>query len=363
MRQEIEIGLLYSTTGTYRRIGQASLAGARAAIADVNADPARPFSFRAVEGDPGGAIDAYPALSAQMLAETSVRHIVGCVTSWSRKEVIPVLERAGGTLWYGCPYEGFEASDHVVYAHACPNQHLFPLLNWALGRFGARGYLVGSNYIWGWEMSRIARALIADAGGATLGERYLPIGDTDVDRMVAELRAARPDFVLNSLIGQSSYAFLEAVQRLRAEDPYFAEGCPVLSCNFTECELDAVGPAAEGLISVGPYFAGEHWPGLPEGRHFASSLEAAPYAAVMMLADLLAAAPDRAAGIGRLLAAAPADGMIDPTTHHTRLPVLIAQVQKGAFRVIERLQPVDAAPYLSHWPEPVRRRPALRLVP
>ena len=61
---------------------------------------------------------------------------IGCVTSWSRKEVIPVLERHGGTLWYPLPYEGFEASDHVVYTHACPNQHLLPLLDWALPRMG-----------------------------------------------------------------------------------------------------------------------------------------------------------------------------------------------------------------------------------
>ena len=39
-----------------------------------------------------------------------------------------MLEKAGGTLWYACPYEGFEANEHVVYMHACPNQHLVPLL-------------------------------------------------------------------------------------------------------------------------------------------------------------------------------------------------------------------------------------------
>lgn len=80
---------------------------------------------------------------------TGARHIIGTVTSSSRKEVIPVLEKHGGTLWYALPYEGFEASDHVVYTHACPNQ-LLPLLDWALPTYGARAYLTGSNYMQGW---------------------------------------------------------------------------------------------------------------------------------------------------------------------------------------------------------------------
>ena len=74
-------------------------------------------------------------------ANSGARHIIGCVTSWSRKEVIPILEKAGGTLWYACPYEGFEANEHVVYMHACPNQHLVPLLAYVVPRFGADGFL------------------------------------------------------------------------------------------------------------------------------------------------------------------------------------------------------------------------------
>ncbi len=32
-------------------------------------------------------------------------------------------------------------------------------------------FLIGSNYIWGWEMNRVARDLIAGADGDVRGER------------------------------------------------------------------------------------------------------------------------------------------------------------------------------------------------
>ena len=157
MRRQIAIGLLYSRSGSYRLIAEACRTGALSAIALINGDPASDLTLIPDERDPGGNIDLYAPLCDDILRTTGARHVLGCVTSWSRKEVIPTLEARRGTLWYVVPYEGFEASDHVVYTHACPNQHLLPLLDWALPAQGRRAYLTGSNYIWGWEMNRLAR--------------------------------------------------------------------------------------------------------------------------------------------------------------------------------------------------------------
>ena len=156
--------------------------------------PTLDLTFVPVERDPGGNVDLYAPLCEEILRDTSARHVIGCVTSWSRKEVIPTVEKYGGTLWYAVPYEGFEASDHVVYTHACPNQHLLPLLDWVMPAHGRRAYLTGSNYIWGWEMNRLARERITAAGGEVLGERYLPIGSRDVGRMIEEIRFAAAGF-------------------------------------------------------------------------------------------------------------------------------------------------------------------------
>ncbi len=343
LRPSIEIGILFSRSGSYRLLGETCRDGALRAIAEIEADADLPFRFVPVERDPGGNVDRYRPLCAEILRTTGARHIVGCVTSWSRKEVIPELEKAGGTLWYPCPYEGFEASEHVVYTHACPNQHLLPLLRWALPRFGKRGYLVGSNYIWGWEIGRVARDRILHVAGEALGDRYLPIGDTDVDRIIAEIRATRPSFVLNSLIGPSSYTFLEAYAALGREDAHFtAATCPVLSCNLTECELDTLGDAADGLISAGPYFRDPDAPGA-----FGSSFEAAAYLAVRTLAAKLAAGrPD--VDLATLLSRSTAGALsVEPSTQHTVLPVVIAQFRDGAFRTLARWESVAPDPYLS----------------
>ena len=352
LRRQIDIGILFSGSGSYALIPAASRRGALAGVAEVNADPDLDITFRPVERDPQGNPDAYAPLAEEILRGSGARHIIGCTTSWSRKEVIPALERLGGALWYPAPYEGFEASDHVVYTHACPNQHLLPLLDWVFAEHGRRGYLTGSNYIWGWEMNRLAREVIDLGGGDVLGERYLPLGETEVDRLIDEIRVLRPDFMLNNLIGPSQYAFLQAYAELGRRDPAFRpDRCPVLSCNLTECELSGIGPAAEGVVSAGPGFAGGD-----------GSIAEASREAVLLLARLLAHRPGAEdLPLSQLVTQPQAAGLgIDPRTHHRALPVEIARVTDGRFAVLRRQPPVAGDPWLTR----VRRAPAraLRLV-
>ncbi|CAM3057023.1 transporter substrate-binding protein [Paracoccus nototheniae] len=373
MKRSIDLGILFSRSGTYSLMGGASRLGALKAIAQVNRDDRFDIAFRAVERDPQGNVDAYAPLCEQILQGSGARHVIGCTTSWSRKEVIPSLERRDGALWYPVPYEGFETSDRVVYTHACPNQHLLPLLDHAFAQYGTGSYLTGSNYIWGWEMNRLAREAARRAGGEVLGERYLPLGSVEVARIVDEIAALRPDFVLNQLIGASQYAFLAAMADLRVRDPYFGAGhCPILSCNLTESELPQIGPASEGLIAAGPWFRGSDR--LPQGgtilgpqcgdgaQDFGSSFEAVAHASVMMLARLLSHRPGAEdLPLSQLLALPVAAQLgISARTHHTRLPVVIAQVRDGAFVALKTIAPIEGDPYLTFAGK--TQAPALRVV-
>lgn len=319
-----------------------------AAIAAINADRRHNFDLVPVIADPQGNADRYATLCQEMLRAHRLRHVVGCTTSWSRKEVIPVVEKNDALLWYPCVYEGFEASENVVYVAACANQHLIPLLDFILPRFGRQAALVGSNYIWGWETNRIAREAMLHSGGTVVSERYVPIGDTDIGHLVAEIRQKRPNFVLNNLIGPSSYAFLHAYHALGREDPDFhPDRRPVISCNLYEDEIGSLGAAAAGHFTVSCYFEA-----LPTeaNRAFLRDLGAAgpvtaffaeSYAAVMLIADAIAAGGSDAIGpvldaATRSQAASPLGHItIDPVTHHVALPAHIGRARAdGGFDIV-----------------------------
>ncbi|MEP3437116.1 MAG: transporter substrate-binding protein [Hoeflea sp.] len=357
MKRNIEIGLLHSLSGDYVALATVARAGILRGVAEVNADPALDVGFSVVERDPEGRLDRYAPLCRDMLQNAGVRHIFGCITSSSRKEVIPELERFHGALWYSAPYEGFEANEHVAYMHSCPNQHLLPLVEFAMPRFGNRVCLIGSNYIWGWEIAQIAREKISTMGGQVLSDRYLPIGDTGLGQILEEIRALQPDFIVNSLIGESSYSFLARLAEVRAEAEN-AELLPVLSCNFTEGEIAVAGSAAEGMYAAGPFFEQNvvgHGSIAEMSRlavhELAGYLNANPGAEKLPLSDLIALAAKQSRTL-----------RLDCENQHASQPVVIAQLRAGKFQEILRLPELAADPYWSRRDRSSRPPSHLRVV-
>ncbi len=353
---EIDIGLVFSTTGPYGALGRNALAGARMAVDELAQNGALRINARHV--DPAGRPELYQSMTADLLAQGGIRHLVGGITSWSRKDMIPVLERHRALLWYPCPYEGFEANDHVVYLGGCPNQHLLPLLERMIAAGYRRVFLAGSNYVWGWETLRVARERLSAAGMEIVGERYVPLGERDCSRLVAEIAGKGCDLVVNSLIGPTNHSFVQSLAHL--------DQIPqLISANQTEADLDELGPAADGMLSIAPWFASDvtegnrsfmgraaerHKDGLRVSCFFATS-----YAAIQLLARGVLSAQsdtplrvfDAVAGHSQQTVLGPIS--IDPVTRHTQLTPRLAVAQDGRFDVVETFSaPVWPDPYLTH---------------
>jgi branched-chain amino acid transport system substrate-binding protein len=361
--------------------------GALLAIEEINADPRLGVKLTAVEADPGGVNAAYAEAVHRLLVDEGLTHVVGCYTSSSRKEVLPLLEKADAMLWYPSHYEGFETSENVVYTGAAPNQHIIPLARHLLARHGRRGWFVGSNYIWAWENNRILREALTEVGGAVLGERYFPVGETDLGRLVAQFLADRPDFVFTTLIGESCYTFLRLLrQAAMAAGLDQAAEMPVASCSLSEVELPFIGgEAADGHLSSSVYFSTLR---TPENLRFTAMWDRrfghmgracadaeATYTAVHLLARAVKAAGGagfaevREAVRGLQFAAPQGLVTVDPDNLHCCMrPRIGRSTAGGEFELLfEESSPIRPDPYLVRASDlasqPERMSTYLRLAP
>lgn len=364
----LRLGLVFSTTGSYAALGQSALAGALAAIDSLRQSGARPIT--PVIADPGGDMAAYERMTRDMLQD-GVRHIVGAITSWSRKEMIPLLERHGGLLWYPCPYEGFESNDHVVYLGASPNHHVVPATDWIAAQGLRRAFLLGSNYVWGWETLRLARQCLTERGIEVVGERHVPLGATTPAHILDEIRERQTDCVIDSLIGPSNTSFLQGIAaRSRAD----RAPVQVVSFNQSEADLAEIGPSANGLLSAGSFFEANASDMLrdaarrhaPNGR--VSSFFATSFAAVEMIdAAVRSAGTDEPSAVFRRAVETPvvtAMGVmpIDPVLRHAMLTPRLAMARDGHFEMVHSAAaPVAADPYMTSLASvPCRATPAAR---
>lgn len=373
MLEKIPVGLVFSVTGPYSAVASAMLNGALLAIDEVDTDDAYEFVLEPKFVDPAGNLTGYRSACEAMLKREGVRHIVGCYTSSSRKEVIPCFEKYDGLLWYPSHYEGFETSSNVIYTGAAPNQHIIPLANFMMKEYGKRAFCVGSNYIWAWENNRILREILTANGGDVVSEKYIPVGSQDVDHLITDIVRHRPDFIFSSLIGDSRYAFVKAHQALGEKNSAFRKDCvPITDCSLSEPELLRIGPnASPGLIASSVYFQS-----IESGRNdrFIASYQArfgahmvtcadaeASYISVLLLANAIRRAGTtgidaiRRAAMGSAIDAPQGRVTIDADNAHCYLTPRLARARDDRrFEIFtEAPKPVKPDPYLV-WLDPAQ---------
>jgi urea transport system substrate-binding protein len=256
----IKIGVLHSLTGTMATSETPLVDAVRLAVEEANL----------AGGVNGAQIEimvrdcrsdaAYCAQQAeQLITQAGVQALFGCWTSACRKAVKPVVERHHHLLFYPVQYEGLEQSPDIIYTGAAPNQQVIPMVTWAMQQHGKRAYLIGSDYVFPRTANQLIKKLLATQGGQVVAERYVPLGEAHLDAVVSEMVKLRPDFVVNTLNGDSNVYFFRALQQagVRAKD------MPVFSTSIAEAELATMGA---GLM-VGHYAAWNYFQSVPSAEN------------------------------------------------------------------------------------------------
>ncbi len=255
MNDPVRVGILYSATGTTSTIGQSQLQGAQLAIDEINeAGGLLGRELVAVRYDPASTPARYAALAEQLIVREGINVIFGCYMSSSRKAVIPIVEKWNKLLFYPTLYEGFEFSGNVIYTGAAPNQNSVQLADYMTSSFGARVYLIGSDYIYPYESNRIMGELVMQHPGSDkLGEHYLPLDATERDyaAIMQDIRARQPDFIFSTVVGDST----ASLYRAYADAGFNPQTMPIASLTTSEAEIAQMGAdVAAGHFTAAPYF-------------------------------------------------------------------------------------------------------------
>ncbi|WP_457798274.1 urea ABC transporter substrate-binding protein [Methylocystis sp. S23] len=248
----IKVGILHSRSGPMA-ISENSMVDAELlAIEEINAKGGllgRKIQPVIADGKSDWPIFAKEA--ERLIVEEKVSVIFGCWTSASRKTVMPVIEKYQQLMVYPMAYEGLEQSPNIIYTGAAPNQQVIPAIKWSLDHLGRRFYLIGSDYVWPHSINEIMKDTIKALGADLVGEDYIFFGSSNVSKAVEGIKAAQPDVVLSSVVGDSNKAFYRAL----TDAGLSAEKLPVVSVSIGEEELRSLPISSlQGHYSAWNYF-------------------------------------------------------------------------------------------------------------
>lgn len=248
----VRIGILHALTGPMAISEKPMVEAEQLAIEEINAaGGVLGHQIEAVIADTQSKTDLAASKLEQLITEDKVAAIVGCWTSACRKTVKPIIERHGNLLIYPMAYEGLEKSPNIIYIGAAPNQQVLPAVNWSYVNLGKRFFLIGSDYIWPHSVNAIVADQIMALGGEVVGETYLPFGGTDPTDAIEKIRAAKPDVILSTIVGDSNAPFYRAFKSAGMS----ALRVPIISFAISETEVQQI-PNADisGHYSAWNYF-------------------------------------------------------------------------------------------------------------
>ena len=250
----IKVGILHSLSGTMAISEKSVVDAEQLAIEEINnAGGVLGKKIQPIVEDGASNWDTFREKATKLIDEDKVVTVFGCWTSASRKNVLPVFEQKKHMLWYPVQYEGQECSQNIFYTGAAPNQQIEPSVDWLLENKGKEFFLVGSDYVFPRTSNTIIKAQLEAKGGKTVGEDYLPLGNTEVTPIITKIKQALPNggVIYNTLNGDSNVAFFKQLQGAGlGPDKY-----PSMSVSIAEEEVKAIGPEyLKGHYAAWNYF-------------------------------------------------------------------------------------------------------------
>lgn len=363
--EPVRVGVLYSATGMTSTIGQSQWQGTKLAIEEINeAGGLLGRELVAVCYDPASRPACYAEQAERLIVQDRVNVIFGCYMSSSRKAVIPIVEKWNKLLFYPTLYEGFEFSGNVIYTGAAPNQNSVQLAHFMTSNFGARVYMIGSDYIYPYESNRIMRELVMQhPDSQVLGEHYLPLdaSESDYSLIMEDIRQKQPDFIFSTVVGDST----ANLYRAYANAGFNPQTMPIASLTTSEAEIAQMGAEiACGHFTAAPYF--QSIESEVNARCLASLRKRfgadchpnlcweAAYSQMHLFANAYRQSASDAIGdllpylLGSELDAPQGRIKIDPNNHHTWLYPRIGRINAdGEFAIVRQAtRPVSPDPYL-----------------
>ena len=361
-KDDWKIGVLFSKTGETSTVESTMANATLLAVEEINAKggilgkPIMPTFC-----DPGSSPRKYREM-VQSLLDNQIKIVFGGFTSTSRKAIIPEIEARRGLLFYPTYYEGFEFSQRCIYTGAAPNQFALQLADYLLRNQGKTFILVGSNYVFPYEINRIISDFVISQKGKILNEIYVPLtaDPADVRKVIKQAEKLKPDAIISTLLGRGAVMLYE----FYAEAGLDPIQMPIASIGTSEPEFILMKPGvARGHISAVPFFQNLDTPKarifvaayksrFGDEAHVTASAEAA-YFQVHLYAKALALAksddPDAILSVidGLEIDAPQGRVRVSPENHHTALWPRVGKVndRDGIDIVWEARARVEPDPY------------------
>lgn len=361
--EPIKLGLMPPLSGLVSLYGDEISWAGRIACDEINeAGGVLGRSLKLIIEDDGSLPETAVPAALKLVDEHGCAAIIGNLLSNSR---IAVADRVAGPkripyLNFSF-YEGSIFNRYFFHFAALPNQQIEKMIPYMARKFGSKMFFAGSNYEWPRGSIDAAKRALARVGGEVVGERYLPIGSTELDALLDSVAKSGADVFVPYFAGADQMNLLT-----RFTEKGLKARMAVVMGHYDEAMVANLAPEVrEGFYSSNTYFMGIDTPmnaaylkrlarlpevtGIwPRGNGVLTNFGEGTYNCVHAFAKAAEQAgsldPEKLVDALEQVCIHGPQGQVDmdPRTHHAKVNTFLARCKaNGTFDVIENFGRTD----------------------
>ena len=250
----VKVGILHSLTGFMKELEEGVLRTTLMAIGEINNSGGLLGHYLVPEiVDCQSSDEGFEQAANSLINDPDIVTFFGTSTSSSRRRVKPIIEKHNHLLVYPFHYEGLESSSNIAYMGPAPSQQALPAVDWMYKNGSRKFYLLGSDYVYPRVTNKLIRARLDDLPGASVvAEAYTPLGGTDFDAIIRDIKSKDIDGIILTLVGfEPNKSFLAQLHQMGVS----IQTLPTLSLVLSEENLPFI-PVEhiQGIYTLFSYF-------------------------------------------------------------------------------------------------------------
>jgi branched-chain amino acid transport system substrate-binding protein len=145
----------------------------------------------------------YQQLTRRLILEDKVDVLMAAAASAERESIRPIIDQTKQLYFYNNQYEGGVADKYTFCTGAVPEQQIIPVMQYCVGKFGKRIYILAADYNFGQLSAMWTRAFAPVLDAEVIGQEFIPLSVSDFTSTISRIQKAKPDWLMMYITGQN----------------------------------------------------------------------------------------------------------------------------------------------------------------
>ncbi len=317
--------------------------GAKLAVAEINAaGGVLGKKLELIHYDGQSDVRRHQEFAQRCTLEDHANVVMAGYTSSEREAARAIAVKNKTIFWHNNQGEGGIADKYSFFTGPIPEQQILTGVEYMIKKYGPKMYVLAADYGFGQVSAQWTQVAAGLYGGNIVGQEFIPLGNSQFASIIANVQKAKPDFLVEYLVGANQSQFYPQANSAGLDIP------AVSTVNLQQgYEHKRFAPPALKNLYVPIAFIEEVATQTPSAKKFVEDFrrmfpDAAnvnqPARCAYVAVHLMAEAWRRAGNtntdevISALESGISFDGpegrvFLDPATHHLTMNIRLAQVQ------------------------------------